>query len=154
MPAALEVDKEQVRIIALAVGVREAARQFGLSEGTVSYWSAKEGWMDKQEQVEAAQAMAIERVKSKQGVQAVPSGAQVMEGMNGETRYGHAVGAHKVAQKIQTMDADELFLSAPLLAQHAKHAQAVFGWAQNVTGAIRLDVLASCSSDQAPVLDV
>lgn len=45
MPAPLAVDKEQVRMLVLAVGVREAARQLGIKEATVQDWSATGKWL-------------------------------------------------------------------------------------------------------------
>jgi hypothetical protein len=46
MPAPLDVDREQVRMLAMQVGPREAARRMGLSEDTVLAWSRREGWLD------------------------------------------------------------------------------------------------------------
>ena len=45
MPAALDVDKEQVQMLVLTYGVREAARMLGLSENTVAAWSARGAWL-------------------------------------------------------------------------------------------------------------
>lgn len=45
MPAAIQVDKEQVRMLVLSVGVREAARQMGIAESTVQYWSMTGKWL-------------------------------------------------------------------------------------------------------------
>lgn len=44
MPAALNVDREAVRTLAVAVGVREAARQMDIPEATVQAWSARGEW--------------------------------------------------------------------------------------------------------------
>lgn len=46
MPQALDVDREQVRMLVLSIGVREAARKMHLSENTVLAWSNREGWLD------------------------------------------------------------------------------------------------------------
>ena len=45
MPAPLAVDKEQVRMLVMSVGVREAARRCKISESTVQAWSAKGRWI-------------------------------------------------------------------------------------------------------------
>jgi hypothetical protein len=45
MPKPLNVDWSAVRVLALAVGVREAARQMGISEDAVRQRSKREGWM-------------------------------------------------------------------------------------------------------------
>ena len=45
MPKPLNVDWSAVRVLAVAVGVREAARQMQISEGAVRQRSKREGWM-------------------------------------------------------------------------------------------------------------
>lgn len=45
MPAPLNVDREAVKTLAIAVGVREAARQMGIPEPTVKAWCLRFGWL-------------------------------------------------------------------------------------------------------------
>jgi hypothetical protein len=45
MPKPLNVDWPAVRVLAVAVGVREAARQMGISEDAARQRSKREGWM-------------------------------------------------------------------------------------------------------------
>ena len=46
MPKPLDVDWPAVRVLAVAVGVREAARQMGISEdGCYNARNAKAGWV-------------------------------------------------------------------------------------------------------------
>jgi hypothetical protein len=45
MPAALDVDWEAVQTLAIAIGVREAARQMGINEDAVRQRSSREGWI-------------------------------------------------------------------------------------------------------------
>jgi hypothetical protein len=45
MPKPLNVDWSAVRVLAVAVGVREAARQMGISQDAVRQRSKREGWM-------------------------------------------------------------------------------------------------------------
>jgi hypothetical protein len=47
MPAPLKVNRESVKTLAIAVGVREAARQLGIAESTVQAWSKREHWFAK-----------------------------------------------------------------------------------------------------------
>src|SRR5436190_22439667 len=45
MPKPLNVDWPAVRVLAVAVGVREAARQMGISQDAARQRSKREGWM-------------------------------------------------------------------------------------------------------------
>lgn len=45
MPAPLAVDREQVRMLVMTIGVRPAARQLGISEDTVADWSRQGKWL-------------------------------------------------------------------------------------------------------------
>lgn len=45
MPAPLAVDKEQVRMLVVQYGTREAARRCNLNENTVLAWSNRGGWL-------------------------------------------------------------------------------------------------------------
>jgi hypothetical protein len=57
MPKPLNVDWPAVRVLAVAVGVREAARQMGISQDAVRQRSKREGWMASPETV-AQRALA------------------------------------------------------------------------------------------------
>lgn len=46
MPAKLEIDREQVRLMVHSEGCRETARILGLSEDTVKSWSRRFGWIE------------------------------------------------------------------------------------------------------------
>lgn len=46
MPAALDIDREAVRMLVLAIGVRPAARELDIPEATVQAWSARFGWLE------------------------------------------------------------------------------------------------------------
>ena len=59
MPQALEIDRDKVKMVAIQVGVREAARAFDLPEATVQAWSRRDGWM---KEVAETQAFIQERV--------------------------------------------------------------------------------------------
>lgn len=44
MPAPRDVNRESVKTLAIAVGVREAARQLNIPEATVQSWSLRGAW--------------------------------------------------------------------------------------------------------------
>lgn len=45
MPPALDIDKEQVRMLVLSIGVRPAAAKLGLPVSTVGTWSEEGKWL-------------------------------------------------------------------------------------------------------------
>lgn len=70
MPAPLpEEIKEKAKLLTIAVGPREAARQLGLKEDTVCYWSAEYGWA---KDAQTAQNAVLKKY-DKQGVKAASS---------------------------------------------------------------------------------
>jgi len=113
MPQALEVDREQVRIIAMAVGVREAARQCELPESTVQSWSQREGWFAGRKEIEAIQERAVARVRESQGLQPTATSAvDVFSKYGGNTRLKLASVVDKQATCLDTKDPEELVLMA------------------------------------------
>lgn len=48
MAAPLDIDREQVRMLAMTHGCREAARMLGLNASTVTMWSKRGKWFAKQ----------------------------------------------------------------------------------------------------------
>lgn len=63
MPAPLAVDREAVRVLVVAVGVREAARQMDLSEDTVLSWARRGGWL---QAASAAKDRAMQSLATRQ----------------------------------------------------------------------------------------
>lgn len=45
MPNPIAVDKEALRVLVVAIGPREAARQMGLNENTVLAWANRGNWL-------------------------------------------------------------------------------------------------------------
>ncbi len=43
---ALDIDREEVRMLVMSVGPRQAARQCNLNENTVLQWTSRYGWLD------------------------------------------------------------------------------------------------------------
>jgi hypothetical protein len=60
MPAALDVNREAVRVLCVAVGVREAARRMNLPESTVQAWSARGEWFSAPQPLPKAPATKVQ----------------------------------------------------------------------------------------------
>lgn len=99
MPAALDIDREAVRTLVVAVGVREAARQLSIAEATVQAWSARGKWV-----AEKHQAQAIANAKNLQPTTTKPSQAManVLDSRKLKSKFNlstFVVNASKVAAR-------------------------------------------------------
>lgn len=143
MPQALEIDHEQVKIVALAIGMREAARQYCLSEATVAAWSVKEGWFAAQEAQQATIEAAKQSLRERQGLQAVSSASDILKEFGQKTRLGMAKSVNKAVEMAENMSGEALFESANNLKALAGTAALVHSWSAGSSGpSMRLDLLA------------
>lgn len=146
MPAAIPIDHEAVRVVAVQIGVREAARQFGLPEDAVRQWSHREEWFERKQQEEQSVAVAMQRKFENHPVSQSVTGrsaAEILRDFSGQTRLSHAKVARKVANSLCEKDPDELILNMPNVLGAAKHAALTFGWTSgSPTTSVRLDLLA------------
>jgi len=125
------VDWSEVKVLAIAIGAREAARRMGLNEDTVCARAAREDWFSKRRE---AQAMLSPKGKAQllktatnyiaSNASNVPSLADVMAGLGPDSKLKLAIAGNKVVSRLSEMDGDELL--EPTTAQSAKH------WAGNL----------------------
>jgi hypothetical protein len=93
MPKPLNVDWPAVRVLAVAVGVREAARQMGISQDAVRQRSKREGWM-------ASPKTVIQRALAKPVTSVSPSAlspAHALANVVSERRHRTKLGLSKYA---------------------------------------------------------
>lgn len=146
MPAALDVDWEAVRTLAVAVGVREAARRVGLDESTVQSRSQRERWLADLPRSQPLPPTVLARATS-ETMRPSEAMAGALRDMSARTRLGHARVAQAVAEHVETMEGQEALLSMPLILQGAKHAAVVHSWAgSSGQTPMRLDILAGSGS--------
>ncbi len=119
MPAELDVDKEQVRMLVLSVGAREAARRCNLKEDTVLQWSKRYGWLlHLREETKLPQSM------QKQNVIGVISPADTLERLIREGGNATKLAGMKYAQQV-TEYAAEMARNEPETAlAHAANVKA------------------------------
>lgn len=128
MPAALEVDHDKVRAVAIQVGVREAARQFGLSEDAVRQWSKRERWFKHAQVVQDA----IVRKQKNQGLSpdVTKSVSDVLLAYDGKSKLRSAVLGHKMLQAISRKRDDALIACAQPFATTVTALDKVHRWSQ------------------------
>jgi hypothetical protein len=125
MPKPLNVDWPAVRVLAVAVGVREAARQLGISEDAVRQRSKREGWM-------ASPKTVAQRALAKPVTSVSPSAlspadalANVLQEHERETKLSLARSARRMAKDEQTT-----LREATYVHKAAQVASITHGWGE------------------------
>ena len=124
MPKSLNIDWPAVRVLAVAVGVREAARQMGISQDAVRQRSKREGWMASPKTV--TQRALAKPVTSVSPVALSPAHAlaNVLQEHERETKLSLARSARRMAK-----DAEQATLrESPYVHKAAQVASITHGW--------------------------
>jgi len=137
MPAPIDIDKEQVRMLVLSIGVRDAARRLGLNENTVLTWSTNGDWL----KATKPQPAQLPKPLSQQGsiVSIKPSDvlAQTLAENERETKLSLSKSIRRMAQEAETAplaqasDVKSVVQSAALLG----------GWDKGTGNSYSLNVL-------------
>lgn len=144
MPAnALGVDWNEVRQIALQVGVREAARRMGLPEETVKKRCTREGWIKEKNAIQAKVAQIEQLKRTDRGLSPeVPKAIEVLSAIGGETRLFLAKSALKVAKHVHKQPAAKLLQEAPNVKAWCQTAGMVHGFGSAEGVSLRLEIIA------------
>lgn len=129
MPAALDVDREAVKMLALTVGVREAARQMNLPEATVQAWAARYGWLKNLPRSVPLPSTVI-RTPATNATKASDCLINTLISAVQETRANHVGIALRASRKLQTLP-DQALIDhdqAQTTLAIAKHAALTAGW--------------------------
>lgn len=133
MPAPLQVDREAARVLCVAVGVREAARQMGIPEATMQAWSARGKWTQK---ITDAQATKAERLQSSvitlQPIATKPAEAlyNSLEETGKQTKLNLVKAASKAAKSFSERTGEAVIKSAKALREITSTAATLHGWEQ------------------------
>lgn len=135
MPAALDVDWSGIRAAAVVVGVREAARQAGISENTVMARARREDWLPAAASARAAPPTTAHAISVTDLHANARNGAEilceVLAESNRETRLSLAKYAERVSKHVERM-ADDAPDSALQSSGHVRNvadiANKVHGW--------------------------
>ena len=138
MPQALEIDHEPVKAVALQIGVREAARQFGLSENTVRQWSAREKWFSTNTLVDKARSNLVAR----QGLEPVvtKSLSDVLSSLGSKSKLRAAKIGDSTLRAIGKKKNDALIAVAPAFKTTVDALAKVHQWDSAPTTALQVNV--------------
>jgi len=139
MPAALDVNWEAIKMLAMEVGVREAARQMGISENTVKRKCTLEGWLVNLPRSTPMPASVVRYVPN------VPNPSNLLANAMREdslqTRASAIRITRRALKRAEQCDDDELMVPevAGVINQHTKTAALAGAWqAQSVAPKISL----------------
>lgn len=158
MPAALDVNWGEIRMLAITYGVREAARRMGISEESAMQRSAREGWLRDLPRSTPLPATVLRPVSG------VSTGAKALvNAMADDSKEARATVlrvARRAVSRVEKCDDDELMVPevATVLNQHTKTLALAGGWAsQAPTAKINLSVtggnVSVSQSQDAPAMD-
>jgi hypothetical protein len=149
----LEIDHEQVRAVAVQIGVREAARQFGLKEDTVKGWSREEQWLT-EEQAKERRIEALKQEKRiEQGINPnPPTASQILSQYSGNTRLKLAQTVDKQADNLAIRDPDELVLMASTVKTVIDGAAKLHGWETGAQVTVNFDLISE-NLHSIPIVD-
>lgn len=129
MAAALEVNWEAVQMLALEVGVREAARQLNISEEAVKRRCTREGWIAERPANVPLPPTMVRKVPN------VPNAAHLLQQkMREDALHGRAAAlsvTRKALERANQYDADELMQNdvAQVVSTYVKSAATAGGYA-------------------------
>lgn len=143
MPAAQRtpIDREAVKTLAIAVGVREAARQLDLSESTVKSWSTRERWFAQPDRVHLPPT--LEKAHNPLASSASkPSSAlvNVLADESKKTRLKLSRAAYKAAKTFAKRPGDAIIADSQALRHVTAVAATVHGWEEGKPASLNLQL--------------
>lgn len=143
MPAALNVDREAARVLCVAVGVREAARQMNIPEATMQAWSARGKWTQAIQEARATSAKRIEnRSETLQPNATKPAEAlvNVLADESKKTRLKLSRAAYKAAKTFAKRPGDAIIADSQALRHVTAVAATVHGWEEGKPASLNLQL--------------
>lgn len=142
MPQALPVDREKVKMVALQIGVREAARQFELPESTVKSWSTREGWFAQQQEIQQITERYVEERGLRPTASKTPS--EVLLRLGNKSKLKAAKLGDKtltvLQRKAQDTDGESLITLAPVLKTTVDTLDKVHQWSGNTQSLTQVNI--------------
>lgn len=123
-------DKEAVRVLALAIGAREAARKLGLNQNTVLSWAHKDDWKLPKRHGTKGKGLTLKAAQSQSGNQSSKPGDVYLDTLKeseARTRDQLALAAERGATEAAQLA--RVLPSAAQIQALAAVAARTFGWA-------------------------
>ena len=118
------VDREAVRVLAIELGAREAARRLGLKEDTVCSWARRYNWQLPQRKSGQPGTDLASTLHTAPGDVLLDEHKR----LEGQTKTGLSRAAAKAAEHASTLPPSDIFKARPRLRDLAASAARIFGW--------------------------
>lgn len=129
------INWEAVRVLAIAVGVREAARRLEVSEEAAMKRSQREGWLSTPEAKAVNRQVVVQRQQQGRALSAgspqkcvAQALAQEITELGSRSRIGHARSQVAIAEHIAQRDPEENLADMPNVKAAVQASAIVFGW--------------------------
>jgi hypothetical protein len=121
----MKQDKEAVKVLALAVGVREAARQLSIPENTILSWSKRDGWFaNGQRKPKSLPGPA----RNQSAITASDALRSTLIERSNATKLGLSKAAAKAAEHLGDSMPEMILAQSDRMHNVAKTASLVHGW--------------------------
>lgn len=130
MPAPLNIDREQVKMLALSIGLRPAAKQLNIPLPTLAAWSSKGKWFAKPEHALPPTVKPIQTLQTK------PADvlADMLADDSKQTKLSLARASRKAAEHLADAEPGTVLKHSRAMHDVAKTAATVHGWAGSTEG--------------------
>jgi hypothetical protein len=126
----IDIDKESVKVLVIAIGVKETAKKLGIPLSTICNWSAKGKWL------KTPEADAVRYEKRPEGSMS-PSEAlrETLLELGARTKLGLSRALANGADSVSQMDGAEVLENAEPIGQMVRAASTIHGWAETSNSA-------------------
>lgn len=100
-------------MLVLAVGVREAARQLDIAEGTVLYWSKMGKWLENTRMRPALLPAPVPPGRPINSIKPVDALQKVLQERQGNTKLAQSAYLERASKRLEQVPDDELLEHAP-----------------------------------------
>lgn len=137
MPAPLDVDRDQVRMLVLSVGCTEAAQQTGIPLNTVLSWSARGEWL-----ANAGKPTPLPASMQPRAIPAIVAPVDALMNILSEDERETRISLSKSARKLAKQAEDAPLEQAADVLQAAKTAAIVHRWQDgaNTAGSVIVNI--------------
>lgn len=151
MAVALNVDREQVKMLVQSIGCTETAKQTGIALNTVLQWSSRFGWLQALREKQKLPASMTHKdvigvIKPSDALQ------NTLVDDSKVTRLAASRAIRKGFAALAAMPGEEIIAQGPNVASLTKAASQVHGWQEGQTQMLRVAIYRG--GDEPPVIDV